>query len=358
MVAFADSYKLAGLSPSAETIARREPVHKTLLETLTPLRTIELAKILFFGTDRVVPDWFVAAYSDADSGFTIVDNAREISVLAACLLRDTFPSSQLASLAVLCMCVGGLRLPAVDSEIVNVAYAANVSGALQQTSRAPGQVSKALVPKVRGSAQVEAVAAAVNDWPKMVEGLRATLAETDTLRTWANQIQSTMNAHAESLVAQREELSMLWWHIGGVSRTVDDAYAEMSKGSGAIISGWDLASLTSRIPGPPAAPALLQRTVQGIPGDGGELTIAEAVDQLPPIARASIARAPMERVPLEAFPILVAVRKAADVGPSPNWHMAFSRDTGLAPDSKLRPEAIATQVYREVLVLSALQNPT
>jgi GTPase-associated system helical domain len=144
---FADSYRAAGLAPGPDALrARHEPFDK-LRQALDASTAIDLTRI-FFGLP--VPrgtDWFRDAFKATDPSFSLVDNAREASVLAAGLLEGaTADGKMYAALATLTTAANGLRHPAVRLELIQLMSDAIQERAVSNRSHASVDAKRIKVP--------------------------------------------------------------------------------------------------------------------------------------------------------------------------------------------------------------------
>ena len=110
----ADNYRAAGLTAGPDVLRTRQEPFDKLRKAIDPGTAIDLTR-LYFGLP--VPrgtDWFRDAFGEADASFSLVDNAREASVLAAGLLESASADGKIyAALAILTTAAGGLREPPV-----------------------------------------------------------------------------------------------------------------------------------------------------------------------------------------------------------------------------------------------------
>jgi hypothetical protein len=174
-------------------------------------------------------------------------------------------------------------------------------------------------------------------------------------KTLAKQLLTVVQPLAAETLTLREEVDMLWWHIGGWSRLLDRPFTDLDLGLAAVLAGVDLADMSRSAMGPAAAPAILQRTLAaGRKTQNAKITINNAVEAL---SQGLFDRLKLDRrlseVP-EICPVLTAFAKANEIGPSPTWHATFARATKLEAKSAFAPLDLAMQAYRERLLLRAL----
>ncbi len=135
---FADNYRAAGLTTGPDALrTRREPFDK-LRQAINAQSAIDLTR-LYFGLP--VPrgtDWFRDAFGATDSSFSLIDNAREASVLAAGLLEAAAVDGKLYSaLATLTTAASGLRQPPVRRDLIDVMRFAIEEKAVSARQQAP-----------------------------------------------------------------------------------------------------------------------------------------------------------------------------------------------------------------------------
>jgi len=174
-------------------------------------------------------------------------------------------------------------------------------------------------------------------------------------KTLTNQLLSVLQPLAAETLTLREEVDMLWWHIGGWSRLLEKPFADLAPGLAAVLAGVDLADMSRSAVGPVAAPAILQRTLAaGRKTQNAKITINNAVEALPQdlFDRLKLDHR-LSTVP-EICPVLTAFAKANEIGPGPTWHTAFAKATKLEAKSAFAPLDLAMQAYRERLLLCAL----
>lgn len=118
---FADNYRAAGLTTGADALRTRQEPFDKLRRAVDPGIATDLTR-LYFGL--CVPrgtNWFRDAFGATDASFSLIDNAREASVLAAGLLEAAAADGKFyAALATLTTAAGGLRQPPVRPDLIDV----------------------------------------------------------------------------------------------------------------------------------------------------------------------------------------------------------------------------------------------
>lgn len=171
----------------------------------------------------------------------------------------------------------------------------------------------------------------------------------------ATQVFSVVKPLAAQVLTLREEVEMLWWHVGGWSRVLEKPFAQLELGLAAVFAGIDMAEMSRTETGPAAAPAIFQRTLAaGRKGKTAKIAIRDAVDALPQNAfdRLTLPDA-LGTVP-DICPVLTAFAKAREIGAGPAWHASFGKATGLDAGLAFVPLDLAMQAFRERLLLRVL----
>lgn len=355
---FADRYKSAGLAPGHEIIALRQAPFDKLKKDASLDVILDLTR-LYFGLP--VPqgaNWFREAFAETDLSFSLVDNEREASVLSACLLAAIIDDGQIfAALAPLVTAAGGARRPLSCPDFLEEARQALGRHAVESREDSAADVTKIRLP-IKGKAvtALEAIVEA-QDWGKFSDVMKGTSAEAlEATKTLANQVFSVVQPLAAQVRDLREEVSMLWWYIGGWSRTLEKPFAELDVATAALMAGLDLAQLVDGDCGPSAAPAILHRLVIGSRAEIVEkLTLNEAVDSLP-IGTLSSMGVPSGISKIgDICVVYSALTKADEIGSGGAWHASFKRATGVDATISFSPLQLAIQMYRESLLAAQIK---
>lgn len=142
-----------------------------------------------------------------------------------------------------------------------------------------------------------------------------------------------------------EELQMLWWLLGGYSRSLDKPFSEIDS----IIKPWALAhelgNMTAVSPGPVSIRAMLSRA-----GIGKEqLKFADAINAVAIDWAKSASDSKL--VSPVTTPIHFALEQRAELGSTDTWQVGWSGLTGLSADICLPSILLAELFYREHLFL-------
>jgi hypothetical protein len=354
---FSDRYKAAGMTAGNEIVRFRQTGFTKLRKDITDARALDLTRLYYGLPLPNGTEWFRKAFAAPDSSFSMVDNAREVSVLAACLLsaglEDGIASCGLAPLTASAV---NTRSPSAYVEFLEVARQklAAISVEQRQNETLDLQDLKPLN-KPNLDAAITALVAAP-DWPKAGALVRQSVSGShETAKELSSQISRVLQPVLHQIQDLREEISMLWWYVGGWSRKLDQPYSGLPLGTASILAAWDLASLSTTPIGPLAAPALLSRLIALGRNDSVDVLSMTAVVES---VTGEIAKG-ME-IPVEAssnpdiFPILGAILKADEIGGKGAWHLAYQKAAGVDPEIKFSSSQLTMQVYRESLLLNSL----
>ena len=353
---FADSYRGAGLALGPDLLrARQEPFDK-LRKAIDAPTAMNLTRIYFGLSVPGGTEWFRDAFGETDASFSLVDNAREASVLAAGLLEGAIADGKMyAALAPLTTIAAGLRQPIVRPELIDLIIAKIQETAVSARRHAPADPNRIKRPASKLSSEVTALTQAP-ELTKASNLVKAMSEESiEITANLANQVYAVVQPLAGEVLTLREEVDMLWWYVGGWSRLLDRPFAELALGLAAVLAGVDMAEMSRSAIGPVAAPAIFQRILAASPKNNPtSVVITDAVDSLHPdqLDRLKLPDALMS-VP-DICPVLTAFAKAKAIGVSPAWHAAYAKATGLQAVAAFAPLELAMQAFRERLLLQAL----
>ena len=354
---FADRYKAAGLSPSAETITLRQKPFEKIKEDIKTNVVVDVTRLYFGLPTADGAEWFRNAFAEADASFPVIYNAREIAVLSSCILEAAIEDgNDLAALAILTASVAGTRQPSVADGLVATARKALMKIAIDQRSHQIADPKSIKLPaKSKMPAAIETFTTAP-DWNKTGELFQQVSQEGRTATRNLNiQVAAVINSLADHAADLREEVDMLWWHIGGWSRLLERPFAELDVGLASTLAGLDLADLSRSVAGPYAAPAILQRTiVKGRDEKLSDVSIADAVNSLQTDDVEKLALGEELKSVPDLCPVLTAYQKAYEVGEPSAWQTSFSRASKIDAAATFPPLDLAMQVYRERSLLAEL----
>lgn len=347
---FADRYAEAGIAPTAEMIASRQSAADRITNEIEKERILDLVGV-YFGSPGLDLTWFRNEFAEDDTTFSLVNNEREVRVLASAILGALISKGD--STAILAVTTGycaGRRQPKQCEWLIRDALAALNHKAIEnrRTSKIETKITSSATAKL-----AEEITGYVDgDWP----GLKALLtkmradAQAGT-RSIASQTSLALQALNHQLKLQREESQMLWWLTSGFSRSLERNFADIGLQQAAVIAAIDLGALTTVTHlGPVAAPAILDRVIRLAKRPKGALTksLSTAIDGISgdDLKRLSDVN---DDVPRRLTPISTAIYLASTIGVE-IWHAKFKEITGLEAGTEFDPLDLATQLYREHLL--------
>jgi hypothetical protein len=357
---FADRYRAAGLTPGPEVLALRQEPFDKLRKAVDAKTAVELSRIYFGLPTPNGTDWFRDPFYEADKSFSMLDNQRETALLAAGLLDGSFKDGKaLSGIVPLAAAAFGLRKPTATPELLSEFDRTLAKRAISVRQREHGDPA---VIKHPAKSKLPADAGAfgqslTNDWNKIGATFKQVSDESiEADQNLANQVASVVKPMHADVADLREEVAMLWWHLGGWSRVLETPFADMPPAAAAAMAGLDMADLSRTFLGPVAAPAILHRTISvGRKAKLGKVTIQEAVDGLPDGALDKLDfGAALATVP-DICPVLTAFAKAREIGSGTAWNAAFKKASGLKADAQFQTLDLAVQVFRERMTLVALR---
>ena len=353
---FGDNYRAAGINPGPEVLKLRLAPFEDMKSKIDVHMAINLTRLFF---ELPVPggtDWFRNAFSEADPSFSLIDNAREASVLAGGLLEAAIEDGKVfAGLAVLTASFGGQRAPSVQVELVPHARASLLKLAVSRKSvvtLAPAGILNPAPTKL--GAQFE-VLAATPDLNQLIQLVPAVGAESSELvKTLASQVATVVRPAVAQIEQLKEEINMLWWHIGGWSNLIDSALKDFELPMAAALSAIDLADLCKASVGVAAAQPILSRSI----ADGrNALTQISILDLLSSAKDHDLRKLKINtkiKSVQDICPILASLDSFIDNADIPSWREDFEKRAGVSLETKLDALVFAMQVYRERLLLSLI----
>lgn len=352
---FADRYKSAGLAPGNDVIVLRQVPFEKLRKNADISVILDLSRLYYGLPLPGGAEWFREAFAENDLGFSMIDNEREASVLAACLLGAIIDDGNIyAAIAPLVAGAGGARTPLSNDDFIE-----HARQAIAKHSVASRRLSSADPSKIKQPVKGKAFTTidGVIDEPELTALAEAVKAlATDSLeatKALSNQISSVIKPVVEQVRDLREEVDMLWWYVGGWSRILEKPFAELDIGTAALMAGLDLSHLVKGESGPVAAPAILHRLIVSQRSEGKTpLPLDLAIDTIPAGTLSNFAFNSKIAEVADLCPILCALMKAEDIGTGSSWHAAFKKTTALEATIEFQPLELAMQVYREALLMS------
>jgi hypothetical protein len=343
---FTDRYAQSGLNPTSEIVSARQASAARVRESASKEQLLDLVAT-YYG---LKPDltWFRDELRKEDPTFSLATNERESVILAAIILfgkvADDDPTAILGTVV---GSIQGRRVPTEATWLLDHARSAMTKSAT--TARIPLKVRTEI--KLRPNQKLgEEITAAATDLGVMAQVLAKVRNESQQLaQLFAREISEALDALQTNALYQREESQILWWLFGEHSRSLGKPFSVFQPAEAALIGGIELGQLTTAsLLGPVAAPAVLERIIQGSKREKEhqQVTLMTAVDGLG-ADLAKLKHRPIERPNI--YPVLAAIDKANEIG-SGGWAIAFQRATGLDANIAFEPLELAVQVYYEYLL--------
>lgn len=286
----------------------------------------------------------------------MIDNAREVSVLAAGLLDAAAADGKVyAALAILTASASGLRHPSVRPDLIEAMRATIQELAInsrKQPAADPNIIKQPATSKLTDELTNLVAAPEIAKAVSLLVQMNAESAA--VAKTLTKQVYAVVQPLAEQVQTLREEVEMLWWHIGGWSRLLDKPFADLELGLAAVLAGIDMADMSRSVMGPAAAPAILQRTLAGHKPTTTMIPVKDAVAALSTNEFDRLILGDKLNAVPDICPVLTAFAKAAEIGPAPAWHATYSKAIALNKEPAFKPLDLAMQSYRERLLLRAM----
>lgn len=144
---------------------------------------------------------------------------------------------------------------------------------------------------------------------------------------------------------------MLWWLEGSCSRDLRVARTALQVAAVPIVAGKELADLTSQLPGPDQAEALLHKVAAATKCT--ETTLEDAVNAVPTEWLAEAGDSAISAAASGLVPVCLALAQREESGDS-GWQTFFEKTIGLSPSRSFAPDVLAQQMYAERLLLRAI----
>lgn len=348
-------YGKLGLTTPATLIEGRYPGIKAAAEALTIEQLPELLLALFGKASAEKAD-FLEHFSASDPTFDVRPTDTEAALLAAAVadyaMTEELDIASEVALSVTTAAVGGIRSIAVPSNILLIADEILTAG--QEEHQKPPAPRKPVVVPAAIAQQIENIKTQTpshQNLPAIIPAVTAALEQLQSYVTSASKHAANCdNALLAHIAKLEEETRIHWWVVGGWSVETDSFFRDLDAAKAAIQAGWELAGKISSPLGLHAAPALL------------DMVIGRGRDKLSDITLAVAAKAPNLEWRKTHFgaisggglasllPISTMLELSSDSGDEDDWKPAFTRKTGLDPETNIAPLGLAVQIYRERLV--------
>ena len=290
------------------------------------------------------------AFKNADSGFDIQYNDRELEVLSGASLVALMDKDDdvgaLAALAITTTAFAGARKAEVPMDLCTLAENA-IDRIASAHRRRPTLVEhgELVLPKFnlqKASSKVRET----ESWEGIAEAF--TSAASSIREALSASAERQMNGHravSEFVKIQDEELQMLWWLIGQRSWDYDRTFRTVPVEVQPLVFAKELADSTEFLPGPPCAMALLSRA--GL-GERKKIGIGAAIDGSHTEWLQTLVG---EEDPSPvSCPLHFAITRQLETGPGGTWIPGWSCTTGIGVTHAIPSLTLGVLFYRERLL--------
>lgn len=357
---FADWYRAASVTPSAELLDARWKGVEVLAATLDATGLVTLLKLHAVRPQAgyKVPEFLDAAFRAEDPTFPIRDHIEELRILSGAIVRQTMETSSnlaiSAALGLMSSSFGSRRQTVATPDHVASAreYLAHKGSAVRDIGAAPSS-KIASIRKERFDELMPPNFFVANQTPQMRDPLFNTFTE-ESLR-FSKSFDSFGAAIWRIAQIQREELNMLWWLQTKVSRDLRVPFSELEDRQAAIVLPKELADLTVFLPGPAAILGMILASLELTRTGGVELSVAGAVNSTPRDWREKLnARPPA--VLGDLCPVSLAMAKSLDTDGETDWLPVYRKQCDVNIEQGVARTELAAQVYTECLFAKSLSG--
>lgn len=352
------AYGKLGISSDPDVIGRRGDGVKAAADALELAGIAPLLRAAFdlgSGDERFA---FLTAFS-GDPTFDVKASDREAVLLASAVAEyeienETTHSGVLALAVVTCAC-GGLRVPALNDQLVPIARkylaqfqsqaAAKPKGRTYQ--KQPDDLGTAITAVANsntgyGSPQIAPVVSALKEVGKYSETVSRLAAQSD----------QEILGYIGNL---EQEMRTYWWVTGGWSDDADASFRRLDLSLAAVCAGKELSDKRAGELGLFAAPALIDLILErGRQEPLGEIPLQVAATTPGRAWRKNHFESASAGPLAGLVPVTAALGLAAASEDADDWKPRFNRLTGLHADAALPAVELAVQLYRERLLARAL----
>jgi len=355
----ADCYGHAGLSPDAANIPLRIEPFKTIAANLTRPQIIDAVRAYFGLPMQHDTGWLSDPILAADEAFSMVANKNEIAILAMALIAHQIreEDDQFTALVFLVANAFGHRKAGVYPQFVEIIKAA-ASDLTTSTRRELDmkQIRVKALSKELGGSEEDLVPQ--NDFPTINRILKeVNIDGHEMVKHLAQQMNTALSPMRSEVARLREETDMLWWLVGGESRLVDGAYADMKTGRAAFLIGSELAELSRTLLGPKAGTFLINKALHEGRTDKTSKIKIEAIPKLfTPKELSDVTPNSTISDVRDLCSVSNAISRASEVGSQTAWKKMYGDDGSLPETAAFSPSELANQSFREFLLLNALSS--
>jgi len=155
-----------------------------------------------------------------------------------------------------------------------------------------------------------------------------------------------------------EEIDVLWWLQNAFSRDIQKSFSEIGYRAAALILPMEVADLTFFVPGPINVVAVLVHALQlsGASSSAEEVSLAESTNACAKEWREAVrARQDFGAVGL-LTPVLLGIQKSLETDGQEDWFPVYRKACDVPVDKRYPILKIAIQMYRERMLLRAVEE--
>lgn len=248
---------------------------------------------------------------------------------------------------------GGTRAPAEFPTFVKTAedelgFAQETSASAYSDLAKPGAYAPTKsVESASAKATDNDMAGVVTDLGAAIGGLASHAANQD------ERLRAQINKLGQRVQQLSEQMQMQWWVANGFSEGVAMPFSKLPAAEVVIRSARELAGLTLRTSGVPAAPALLDQVLERAKTKK-KLTLSALATGSPIDWRRSWVTETLTLPNAAICPVTYALKLATEANDQSDWEGRFQRELSVSPNMQLDALDWANQLYREALVTKAL----
>ncbi|OLY65082.1 GTPase-associated system all-helical protein GASH [Leptospira santarosai] len=355
----ADYYRIERMNPGPEIISLRNEALEKISAEINNFKIIELVRIFFGLPNAKDIDWFKLGFSEKDPSFSMIDNANEAAILSATLLNNAMIENSFASLAMICCSISDKRQSKAKILLLGDAKSKLQNHSIKE--RAKGDIDIKLIKpigKSKLSSSIESSIPTGSDWPKVQEVLKQISNEAvGVTKEFSIQILNLLQPLIQQGVFFREEIDILWWHIGSWSNVLKKPFSDIPMEIAAPLAGIELADLSQTIAGPIAAPVFLEKTLslnRKKTDQNIQISIKDMANKFPLSEYPELNIKKSINICADLCPVLYSLYKYFEIGDSLSWQISYKKDVLFDPHISFKPIELAMQAYRERLMLKAL----
>jgi len=345
-------YRAVDMGDDQERLQRRWHGVSNLVKQFDGLTT-ETMIALAFRTKRPIAESVNKvrqAFKAADENFQLQQNDRELEILCGASLAALFDqgsaAAAYAALAVTTASLGGARKPDLPIDLVGLAERTIAAIAEKRRKRPNLSAARdAKAPQVSFEESSETVKQKWNaEGVAEAFGSAAEAADAAVAELTA-QFRFVVRSVSSFVAIQDEELQMLWWLFGARSSDLDCSFNRIPADAQPFVLAAELAKMTTILPGPASAKAMLSRA--GVK-EGEDITVPDAVNGCDAAWLEALLKA-SEPSPVTQ-PLHFAIRRKLETGDATAWVANWAAVAGIDAQRSLPRLSLATYFYRERLL--------